>query len=861
MTTAWRLLKYVSVGEHASQPGRMLLVVFSVAFGIAVPIAMWLATNAAVAGLSADLSRLAGKAALQVTFGTGEARLPESVVETVRAQPFVSAAAAVLRGSLSFADETRETIEVFGVDLLQKDVRTLHDVEVVARNLDDLPVASDPHVILLSEGVAAERGIAVGDEVELVGPKGTASYTVHGILRMNGFARVYGGRTAVMYLPSAQIAFTDVTDPLQSVVHQIDVALVPGSSVEEAKNALRKSLPPELTVEEPIQRGVQLERSVDGLRATLTGISSIALIAAMFIVYSANVSMIAYRASTFATLRSVGVGHGALTTLVLLEAFAAGIVGGALGIPLGLAMARFALGDVATGMELNYAVRAAPVGLLSRMGPGLLVFVALGGVGSLAAAFVPTRRIRLQYRSVGAASHDDTNERGRATQWWLVALGVIVIALGVFALWMGVSSKNLWACALGGSVTIAGVVLSMLRVVDSLWKRSVRRAVARLGAIGWLASESLVRDTERALVAVAAIAFCGAVAITASTLPTSFRSSAAHWYGFRGDATLASRTSGKGWLPAALLPQHAERVADLPSVESVETLRVVHGQPFRGGRIAVVGLSSKYLDAVASAATGTCPSLGDAPTTGSTAVVSENLARRFDLSAGETVAVESPTGIIDVSICGTIADFTSDQGSIIVPAELLRSRWHDDLVNYISVDLRAGADTSMLRREMTERFGTDHGVMVYDTGELRATIEQVLTDAFREVDGIQLLVFAITFVGIVDLVASAVVDRRREFTLLRAVGARDLAIARSVALETGILGATAGALAVIAGALFAHLWLAYIYPVLVGYVLMPDFSWRAAGTVMVMSFITATVAGYAASRVALRSLRGALARS
>jgi putative ABC transport system permease protein len=287
----------------------------------------------------------------------------------------------------------------------------------------------------------------------------------------------------------------------------------------------------------------------------------------------------------------------------------------------------------------------------------------------------------------------------------------------------------------------------------------------------------------------------------------------------------------------------------------VETLRVIHGQPFRGGRIAIVGLSDAYLDEIASAATWVCASVGDERTTGGAAIASENLARRFNIRPGETLAVESPTGAIEVAICGTIADFTSDQGSIIVPARLLRARWRDDLLNYISVDLRAGSDTSTLRRQVTEQFGADHGLMIYDTGELRATIEQVLTDAFREVDGIQLLVFAITFVGIVDLVASTVIDRRREFTLLRAVGARDLVIARSVALETGILGATAGGLAVIAGALFARLWLAFIYPVLVGYVLMPNFAWRAAGTVMGMSLITAAAAGYAASRVALRSLR------
>jgi putative ABC transport system permease protein len=211
-------------------------------------------------------------------------------------------------------------------------------------------------------------------------------------------------------------------------------------------------------------------------------------------------------------------------------------------------------------------------------------------------------------------------------------------------------------------------------------------------------------------------------------------------------------------------------------------------------------------------------------------------------------------------VCGLISDFTSDQGSIILSADLLRTRWRDDLVNYVSVDLRPDADVSVLRRQVTEGLGAGHGLLVYDTGELRSSIELILADAFRDVDAIQLLVFFITLAGIVDLVASTVIDRRREFTLLRAVGARDGTIARSVAAEAGILGLTAGAIALVVGALFSQLWLRFIYPVLVGYVLNHEFAWRAAAVVLVMTCATAVAAGYAAARFALRSLTTDVAR-
>jgi putative ABC transport system permease protein len=860
LATLFRLLRHVSVQEHRSRPTRTLLVVISLAFGVAMTVAMRLATDAAVSGLRDDLGRIAGKAALQVTFGTGEARLPESVVDMIRAEPLVAAAAAVLRGSLSFADETRETIEIFGVDLLQKDLRTIHDVEVVDRNLDELPVATNPRAIFLSEVIAAERQLRVGDVVALSGPKGTSDYSVQGILRTRGFGRVYGGRTGVMYLPSAQLAFTDLSDPLESTVHQVDVALVSGTSVEEAKSALRRILPPELSIEEPIQRGVELARSVDGLRATLLGVSSLALLAALFIVYSANVAMIASRTPTFATLRSLGVGPRPLRALVLLEAFSLGVIGGAVGVPLGFVFANVALGDVAAGMELNYALRVAPSALVSGLRPILLGYVLLGGAASLAAAFLPSRRIALRYDDTGDRSTRIADEQGSEARTGLVVAGLVIVALGVAALIGGVAVRVPWACALGGTVTIVGIVLALLRVVDLVWQRVARGAIWRYRSTSWLALENLVRDTERSLVAVAAIALCGAVAIAAATLPGSFRASATEWYGFRGDVTLASRTPGKGWIPAAMMPAQGARIAELPAIARMETLRVLHGQPFRDARIALVALSSGYLGEVARKASGACSARGDELADGRAVIASENFAERFGARAGDTLVVESPSGPISLSLCGLIPDFASDQGSIVLSAGLLKTRWRDDLVNYVSVDLRPAADVAALRRQLIEHVGADHGLIVFETGELRASIEKILADAFRDVDGIQLLVFFITFAGIVDLVASAVVDRRREFTLLRAIGARDRAIVRSVAVEAGILGLTAGGMAVAVGALFSHLWLRYIYPILVGYVLNPDFAWQAAAVVLLLACATAVIGGYVAVRIALRSLSPEVAR-
>jgi hypothetical protein len=306
----------------------------------------------------------------------------------------------------------------------------------------------------------------------------------------------------------------------------------------------------------------------------------------------------------------------------------------------------------------------------------------------------------------------------------LVATGALIAVVGAASLVFGVTTRSAGACALGGTVTVVGIILSMLSAVDRLWESLAANVSLRRHPVAWLSTENLIRDTERGLVAVSAIALCGAVAVTAATLQ-SFRSSAIRWYGFRGDAMVASRTPGQGWLSAALLPAATE-IAKLPAVAVVDTLRVLHGQTFRGERIAVVGLSDGYLADVTQIATPDTGATIDDLVRGDAVVVSENFSEGFSVFSGDHLVLDSPTGALRLVVRAVVPDFTSDRGSVIVGAALLKNRWQDDWVNYISVDLRADADVATLRRQIDERVRRDGGLVTYETGTLRQTIDEIL---------------------------------------------------------------------------------------------------------------------------------------
>jgi putative ABC transport system permease protein len=101
-------------------------------------------------------------------------------------------------------------------------------------------------------------------------------------------------------------------------VDQIDVILRPDADVSHVAERLRGRLPAVLTVERPAQRGAEYERVFASFRAMLTGISTLCLIAGVYIIYNTTATGAVKRACVASTV------HGWLAVAALHAADAGG---------------------------------------------------------------------------------------------------------------------------------------------------------------------------------------------------------------------------------------------------------------------------------------------------------------------------------------------------------------------------------------------------------------------------------------------------------------------------------------------------------------------------------------------------------
>jgi ABC-type antimicrobial peptide transport system permease subunit len=213
----------------------------------------------------------------------------------------------------------------------------------------------------------------------------------------------------------------------------------------------------------------------------------------------------------------------------------------------------------------------------------------------------------------------------------------------------------------------------------------------------------------------------------------------------------------------------------------------------------------------------------------------------------------SPTLPIDLPIAAIVPDFISDRGSVLLSRDILQRYWRDHLVNYFAVFLETPMDSAKLRDEIARSADPgDSALMVLSMAAMREEIDSAIAAAFADIDALQLLVALITVAGIVDLVVSNVLDRRRLHAIVRVVGTTHSTVLAIISCEGAVIGVTAGCVGVLVGIVASWIWIRFTYPVLVGYVLHLHIAWVNAIVCVTLASVMAVLAGVAAGYLRLR---------
>src|SRR2546426_276422 len=424
----------------------------------------------------------------------------------------------------------------------------------------------------------------------------------------------------------------------------------------------------------PARRGEQIERYLASFQTLLSGLSGLALLAAIFVVGSAVATSVAARRRELGILRCAGAERRQVAAFVLGEALATGIVGAAAGVPLGIVLARLLLRTVTESTELIFSMTVFTARLEVTTW-ALAGGVATGIGAAVLAAWLPARDAARVSPLVAVRTAAEAHAIRR---WRPRGAIVAAVALTGGALWAGTRFDSPWCGNVAALAADFALVLVFMRLAGQAAAVFLLPTREALGFAGRLAVDRLVRIPDQLALAAAVLALGLGLMMTAATVARSFEKSVLDFIRRQVHADLVvASTAATGWIEAPLDEAVGDRLAAVAGVARVERVRLAE-HDYRGARISIDSLDASAFaperEGDFSFAAGDAPAALAAVRAGTGVLVSRNFARQFDVGVGATLRLDTPAGPFEAPVAGVVVDYVSPPGSVIL-ARPTYERW------------------------------------------------------------------------------------------------------------------------------------------------------------------------------------------
>ncbi len=637
-------------------------------------------------------------------------------------------------------------------------------------------------------------------------------------------------------------AAAELQNPVR--VSRIDLYLDPGADRDAVEVAAGKVIANRAAIRTPEAQRRSTQEVVSGIQIAFLVCAAGAMIVGLFLVYNAMAVTVAERRPDIGILRSVGATRGQIVTLFASMAAILGFVGALAGVPLGMGLAEFMIGQFRSKLQSMFLN---PDLSPTRISWDIALMAVVGGVvTAVFAALVP---------AVQAAGDDPAHVVRRSAAGakgnWKLAHRLTCLAMIGGGIAMIVFRHDLPARigAIGGMMSVlVGMLLSAPIVVGALvsFLQPVIRATCPISVR--LAFDNMTRAPGRTGVVIGALAAGVALMFQTAGVGRSNEEPVVKWiaqivqadhFVFSGDMT--SSLSSNSPMAASV----AQDIRKLPSVDRVMTIRYSRPE-FNGTVVCVMAVDAvDYVKATRERVPKGLPDLErflELPGTNDV-LVSENFMRRQGVKIDDIITLPGPAGRVPLRIIGTVRDYSWSRGSIFLDRQRYAELFGDDLIDMCHVFLKSSKGGKPGHDSMLEAFAADKGLFVTDRASLRKYLSELISLMFLLAYILQLVVGVVAALGVVTALLISVLQRKRELGLLFAVGATPGQVLRSVLAEAVLLGVFGTVLGILIGLPMEWYVLRVVMVEESGFVFDVLFPWKQALGIAVGSIVIATLAG------------------
>jgi putative ABC transport system permease protein len=713
--------------------------------------------------------------------GTSRAPVPDSLLSAVNKVDGVRAAAGSVTGYALLTDNDGKAVLTKGGAPTQgysmpADKLLRGDVEVLTGS-----APNSANEVAVDATSAEENDIALGSTIKVLFQGPTREFTVVGTVGFGGEKNLGGTTSAYFDTKTAQ--------KLLGTPGQFDtigVSAKPGVSQAQLAKRLDAIVPARV---EAVTGKTVAQESSDSIKKDLkvVGIlfmifAGVALFVGSFIIWNTFTMIVTQRSREIALLRAIGSTRRQVLNSLLLEALLLGAAASAIGIGVGLAVAK--------GLKLLMDVVGFSLPSTSLQLEPRTIWVSLlvGTVITVVAALVPARRatkvLPVEALRESAPGAEKPSARRALIGLGLTGAGVVGIVLALY----GNVSMKVFGIGLGAA--LAGVIISLplaVRPLASLISAPLRWR----GMPGELAKQNAMRNPRRTSSTAAALMIGLTLVVSMGVFASSLKQSFGDVISDQTNADLfisTSSTQGPGFSPSVIgAAQEAPGVAEISASG--------------WGEAHFLGAASSY-SAVDPATAGDVMnldlsqgSLSDLRKDG--VVVSKSAATTHHWKLGSPVLAEfATTGKHALHVVG-VYDGKGWIGDNYILSLAQQDAFAGPQLRASGlVTLADGADKGSVQKAIAATLAQHPDARVQDQEGFEKTASGFIDNLLQFVTVMLMLAVLIALLGIVNTLALSVFERTRELGLLRAVGmtrGQVRAMVRWESVVISLIGALSGA--------------------------------------------------------------------
>jgi len=575
---------------------------------------------------------------------------------------------------------------------------------------------------------------------------------------------------------------------MQNYVSRIDLILNPEDETELSN--ILYAIDPALVLIKSSERNASKEMMTKSFNANLSALSLLAMLVGIFLIYNTMTFAVIQRRKIFGFLRALGINQKEIFSLIIFESLLFAVIGSLIGIGLGYCLANIILGFIVRTINDLYFVTQVSQINLSNI---ILVKAAFIGIfAGLASALVPAYEAS-QSPVTKVLKNIELEE---SVKKYLPLLNYSGLALISFSLLIFVIfDKNIAMAFLGLFSMVIGFscFVPYLTYHSDLILQPVYKRIFGLASL--ISLRSLKKNLSRNAVAISALTVAISLYLSLDIAISSFRNTVDDW--------LSASLFADIYIAAPKQISHRNNI-------SLNDKVVSFTKKFQQEKLA--GISEYHIRDIISengpqrvASINSLPivknsfnfkeSIDDVWTkfdAGYGILASAPYAHKHKVKCGDKVKLQTDRGLYIFTIIGIFSDYSSDQGLLIMPQSIYRKYWDDNKLSSLGIFLKDDQRISEFMKDYKEAALKENiSPDLFDirsNRQLKLESLDIFDRTFKVTAILKIIAVIVAAFGIFSALLSLIIEREKEFALMKAIGLSQRDVQKSISLQAFSMG-------------------------------------------------------------------------